>query len=98
MNGIVVIDPTGAMDPKLIELDANKCSKPFHSWANKKYHANVCTDTNSIVLLKLSDMSLSYVSLGESDGMDITNEFCVPHGMYTISCHVCSTFNYSCLT
>ena len=69
------------MPPKLIQLDANKCSGGFHSWANEEYHANVCTGTNSIVLLKLSDMSLSYVSLGESDGTDITNEFCVPHGM-----------------
>ena len=91
MNGIVVVDPTGTMPPKLIELDADKCSLPFHSWANEEYHVNVCTGTNSVVLLKLSDMmndnmnnGISYVSLGESDGTDITNEFCVPHGMYFI--------------
>ena len=72
------------MPPKLIELDADKCSLLFHSWANEEYHVNACTGTNSIVLLKLSDTSVSYVSLGDSDGMDITNEFCVPHGMYFI--------------
>jgi len=71
------------MPPKLIELDKDKCLGLFHSWANEEYHANVCTGTNSVVLLKLFDMmndnmnnGISYVSL---DGN--TNVNCVPHGM-----------------
>ena len=71
------------MPPKLIELDPTLCSGLFHSWANEEYHVNVCTGTNSIVILKLSDMmeddmnnGISYVSLGGN-----TNKNCVPHGM-----------------
>ena len=61
-----MIDPTGKMDPKVVEFDTDKCSVMFHGMGNgpvpgikpkngsgsENYLINVCTETNSLALLR----------------------------------------------
>ena len=89
-NVVMIFDPKDILNPTDIAVDNAQCEGLFHQWLNDKYLVATCTVTGSIVVLKLSDRTLSYIALDNLGG-------CVPHGKLHLSrCVIArSQFGYS---
>ena len=88
-NAILVFDPADILNPSSIPVDDDECDGLFHQWINEDYYVATCTNTNSIVVMKLTSSELFYIDL---DALGGGLGGCAPHGKPFIHIFRCRAF------